>query len=453
MAALLGTCGAAAANDGSLDIGFGFLGSVELSPAGMNAQTTWQMQTRIDNQGRIVGCIRTLNGANKPVPWLFRLTATGATDATFAGTGSKFLAIPAGATGGLGCDGFALAADGRIVLASYDGANQYIMRMKTDGTPDTTFNGSGTLVIPRTGSSNDFTYDATVGSDGSVYIAYARYTANGSRMVVRHVLENGTVDAAFGPGGGGATVFDGFAIRTGVTARDDDPTRILLTSTGQIIVTGTTEPTAGSADFAAARLDSSGNPDPTFGTAGARIVAFDNGQANADRCYSSTLDAHGRLVMVGYSQRSTAGDYDFAVVRLLGTGAPDSAFSGDGKLQIAFDLNGAGEDVGASVALQSDGRIVVGGYAKHVTGSSGADWAVARVLDNGALDATFGAASNGKQTYGVNLGGDNGDYVEHLVADGGDFILAGTASTGATTQSAVFGRIRPDLIFTNAFGD
>jgi uncharacterized delta-60 repeat protein len=439
-------------NDGNLDATFGFFGQVELTPSGISVDYSQELRLRADAQHRIVGCIHTLDASNHPVPWLFRLLPNGGSDPDFAGTGSKFVPVPATATG-LACDALAVYGDGRILLASLDGSNQYILRFKADGSADETFNGTGMLKIARTGATNDFIYAAAIAPDNSAYIAYTRSTANGSRFVVRRILDNGTVDSAFASGTGVA-LFDGFAIRTGVTARDDNVTNILLAPGGGIVVTGTTEPKAGgSADFAAARLTATGDPDLSFGTGAARIVAFDHGQTNTDRCYSSTLDAHGRLVMVGYSQRATAGDYDFAVVRLLGNGAPDTSLSGDGKVEIAFDLGGAGEDIGTSVAIQSDNRIVVAGYARHVTGTSGADWAVARLLDGGALDATFGPANNGKQTYSVNLAAPNNDYLDSMAANGSDFVLAGDSTTSASTQSVILGRIRTDLIFANAFGD
>jgi uncharacterized delta-60 repeat protein len=450
---LLAVQAIAGANDGPLDISFGFLGQVELTPSGMAADATGTMRMRVDGQHRIVGCIRTINPSNVMIPWLFRLTASGGNDLTFAGTGSKFVSIPGGATG-LACDGFDVASDGRIVLASYDGSNQYIMRFKDDGSPDTTFNNTGTLTIARNGNSNDFTNDLVIASDNSIYIAYQRATANGYRFLVRHILSTGTVDSGFGPGGGGATLFDGFAIRTGVSARNDVPNRMLLGPGGDIVLTGYTKPTlTGNLDFAAARLSSAGIPDSGFGTSGAVIVSFDLGQSNADLCTASVLDSQNRLVMAGYAERATVGDADFAVVRLSPAGLPDPAFSGDGKVTVPFDLGGSGEDVATAVTLQTDGRILIGGYAKHLTGSSAYDWAVARLLDGGGLDSTFGAAANGKQTYSVNLGGNDNDFMYQLVANGGDFVIGGESSSGATTESAILARIRTDLIFADKFGN
>ena len=100
-----------------------------IDAAGMAADALGTLRMRVDRLHRIVGCIHTLNGSNVPVPWLFRLTASGGYDTSFAMTGSKL--SPSVRSHGLACDGFAVASDGRIVLASYDGSNQYIMRFRT----------------------------------------------------------------------------------------------------------------------------------------------------------------------------------------------------------------------------------------------------------------------------------------------------------------------------------
>ena len=87
-----------------------------------------------------------------------------------------------------------------------------------------------------------------------------------------------------------------------------------------------------------------------------------------------------------------------------------------------------------------------------MTGSSGFDWAVARLLDNGAVDGSFGAAHNGKQTYTVNLGGVNNDFLYGVVANGSDYVVGGVSTSGATTESGVLARLRLDLVFAGDFG-
>jgi uncharacterized delta-60 repeat protein len=48
---------------------------------------------------------------------------------------------------------------------------------------------------------------------------------------------------------------------------------------------------------------------------------------------------------------------------------------------------GSGNDYGRSVAIQTDGKLVVAGYSNNGTNS---DFALVRYTTNGALDLTFG---------------------------------------------------------------
>ena len=77
----------------------------------------------------------------------------------------------------------------------------------------------------------------------------------------------------------------------------------------------------------------------------------------------------------------------FLAVSALATaipGALDLSFNGSGKVITPI---GNGTDAAYSVALQSDGNIVVAGRCFSGTGI---DFCLARYLANGALDASFG---------------------------------------------------------------
>ena len=73
-------------------------------------------------------------------------------------------------------------------------------------------------------------------------------------------------------------------------------------------------------------------------------------------------------------------------------GAPDTFFDSDGKLTTDFF---GGDDQATAVAVQSDGKIVVAGYA-YDPASRTADFALARYNADGSLDTTFD--SDGKLT-------------------------------------------------------
>ena len=83
---------------------------------------------------------------------------------------------------------------------------------------------------------------------------------------------------------------------------------------------------------------------------------------------------------------------------LTGSGYLDSTFSGDGRTTV----NVSGDDTGEAVAIQADGKIVVVGSS-----SGGTDIAVARFATDGTLDATFGG---GDGIVVTDINGDDAAY-------------------------------------------
>ena len=100
------------------------------------------------------------------------------------------------------------------------------------------------------------------------------------------------------------------------------------------------------------------------------------------------LQPDGKIIAVGTTDFiSLRGD--FAIARYNTDGTLDTSFDGDGK--VTTDFSG-GHDEARAVALQTDGKIVVGGYATVLGGQS----ALARYNSDGTLDTTF--SSDGKLT-------------------------------------------------------
>src|SRR6185295_14956103 len=80
---------------------------------------------------------------------------------------------------------------------------------------------------------------------------------------------------------------------------------------------------------------------------------------------------------------SNGSNNDFALARYNTNGFLDTSFGGDGKVSTPI---GSGNDQIYSVAIQSDGKIVVAGSSFNGTNF---DIAIARYLTNGNLDTTF----------------------------------------------------------------
>lgn len=127
---------------------------------------------------------------------------------------------------------------------------------------------------------------------------------------------------------------------------------------------------------------------------------------------------------------------------ILAPGDLDTTFSGDGI--VTLDFNG-GTDVGRSVVVQPDGKIVVAGYA---TNGSNIDFALTRYNPDGTLDTSFGGGS-GKVTTPIGSGNDSG-YSMVLQPDG-KIVVAGLAFNGSNTDFALT-RYNADGTLDTSFG-
>jgi uncharacterized delta-60 repeat protein len=136
--------------------------------------------------------------------------------------------------------------------------------------------------------------------------------------------------------------------------------------------------------FALSRYKGDGGRDHSFNFDG-NPPTTDFGERNAS-ALSVAIDSHRRPVAAGYTQ-GVDGDADFALARFKWNGALDPSFGTGGK--VTTDLGSDG-DYATSVAIDSRGRIVVGG------GGRGTRFELARYEPDGTLDPSFG--TGGKVT-------------------------------------------------------
>lgn len=138
--------------------------------------------------------------------------------------------------------------------------------------------------------------------------------------------------------------------------------------------------------FTMIRLTTTGAFDTTFGTNGVVQTAFDGSPQSIGTCIAVQPD--GKLVMGGYTQTSSVLPFNFGVVRYMPNGTLDPTFGTGGK--IATDIISTDSDQATDVLVQPDGKIVLAGCAG--TNTVGLMTAV-RYLPNGTLDTSF--ADNG----------------------------------------------------------
>ena len=196
-------------------------------------------------------------------------------------------------------------------------------------------------------------------SDGKI-VAVGSNAPDGfccTAAIVR-LKSDGTPDATFDSDG---------VVTTGLGAVLSASNAVAIQSDGKILVGGGGGP--GGGKFTVGRFTTTGALDSTYGTAGYATTDMGDGSTIAD----IAIQADGKTVAVGYVNG------DFGVVRYTSGGVLDTTFDGDGIVMTDF---GTANDTATAVALQSDGKIVVGG-----TGNG--RFAVARYTTAGALDSTF----------------------------------------------------------------
>jgi uncharacterized delta-60 repeat protein len=271
----------------------------------------------------------------------------------------------------------ALQPDGKILLAGSSNGNFAVVRYNPNGSLDTSFGFNG-RVTTDFGSLEDYGYSVTVQSDGKILLAGS---SNGDFALARYNTD-GSLDTTFSSYGKFTTDFGG----------PDYGYSVVLQPDGKILLAGTS-----SCDFALARYNSDGSLDTSFNYDGKLATDF----GDYDFGHSVTVQTDGKILVTGSSNS------DFALARYNSDGSLDTTFSFDGKLTTDF----GGYDSGYSVTVQPDGKILVAG----LTGFGNGDFDVARYNSNGALDSTFG--SDGKVTTDFG-GGWDGCYSLALLSDG-----------------------------------
>ncbi len=154
---------------------------------------------------------------------------------------------------------------------------------------------------------------------------------------------------------------------------------------GKILVAGFSE-----GKFALARYNSNGSLDSSFdgdGIATTKVTALNY----SDFTWSVAVQADSKIVMAGSSPMINSSSdivQGLALVRYNSDGSLDTSFDGDGK--VVTDFGSKHFDYGNSVAIQSDGKILVAGTGNwDLNGTTRKEFALARYNTDGSIDTSF----------------------------------------------------------------
>ncbi|HEY9401176.1 MAG TPA: Calx-beta domain-containing protein [Pyrinomonadaceae bacterium] len=468
--------------DGSLDTSFGAGGLVSTDFTGNGddfaRSVVLQPDGKIVVAGQTGGQFSLLPSADTSFG-VARYNPNGTLDATF-GTGGRVV-VNFG-SGHESANAIALQTDGKIVLAGSDFFDFKLARLNTDGSLDSGAAGDTTPAdMFGTGGkvSTDFneTFDAAnavvIQPDGRVVVAgYSQ-----DDFALARYNSDGTLDTSgFGTGGKVTTDFNGLTDRITSLVRQAD---------GKLVAAGDANRDGDDVDFALARYDTNGVLDTAgFGTGGKVTTDF----GGFDQAHDIALQADGRIVAAGlhfplsigisaagvsstlhtdyevydptreavkfgaYSSRAatlarearpaTHGAFPvFALARYDTNGSPDSAFGAGGT--VTTDFFGVDNEAFA-VLVQSDGKIVAGGFAD--TGSS-RDFALARYL-GAAAPATPTPTATATPTPIVSSSVQF-DASAYLTNEGAGKVLVTVVRSGNTPEAvSVDYATEPDADFT-----
>ncbi len=423
----------------------GFAGAIELSAASLPEGVSMEPATIAAGASSVTVELRAAEQAPHSLPTAVKLRGTapehtadvpltvtvcghpGALDTSFQG---GRVIVPVGA-GEDYASALAVQDDGKVLVAGRVAENQgdfALIRLERDGRVDSSF-GSGGKVVTDVGGGSDIAHAMALQDDGKIVLAgSAERSGSGLDFAVVRYLANGELDASFGEGG---------KVITALSPDSDSAYALLIQKDGKIVLGGeANQGSSGSGlDFALLRYNEDGSLDESFGDAGRvltpiaanggrdviyaltsepmageeRILAAGgegdftlarytaDGELDASFGSGGTLsgllgsvigaaravrvDAAGKILVAGNKS------HDFALLRLTEAGAPDASF-GSGE-PVITPISESNWDEAQSLALDGDGKIVVGGWAYEGNSSSG-NFALARYAANGELDADFG---------------------------------------------------------------
>lgn len=357
---------------------------------------------------------------------LVQLHPDGTVDRSFASDGRAVVAV------GDGFDlGYAVASqsDGRIVLAgaslgAHETSDFSLVRLTSSGQLDTTFSRGGRLLIDIAGG-DDRAYAVAVTSDNRVLAAGESFSGLRAAFAAVRLKQDGFLDETFGSNG---------KVQITVGAGHAHGYAMAVLPNEDLVLAGDAE-LGGLLQFAVVRLASNGTLDAAFGQGGTLVLPMPGLDCTA---LGVAVQTDGKIVLVGSASHGRNANY--LVVRLLANGTLDPDFGTGGVANIPV---GDGNDFAWAVAIQPDGKIVVGGDSAQGLDT---DFSVIRLNPNGTLDTTF--SGDGKVLIPVGQSFDHGSALA-LQTDG-SIVVVGDAVM--TSRDLAVVRLDSNGELDNTFG-
>jgi LPXTG-site transpeptidase (sortase) family protein len=360
---------------------------------------------------------------------LVRFNADGSPDTSF-GTGGMAIADSGSSVQDYGM-GAALQADGKVVVVGYSGSypdiEMAVARFNANGSLDTSFATGGWYIsnFPYCA----YAYDVAIQSDGKIVVSgEVQDGSEAGDFAVWRFNANGTLDAGFGTGGVVTTDFNEFY---------ESAIGVVIQADGKIVAVGG----VGNEDedyfyIAMARYTANGSLDATFDGDG-MLTSSPTGN-DFEWGSDIAVKADGKLIVFGSGYGS---NQDFLITRYNANGSLDTTFGSSGGYTLT-DISG--DDSSQRLAMQPDDKIVAAGYSSSGPMSA---FSLARFNADGSLDTGFGTGGSTTTAVGV----DNAYARGVALQADGKIVLGGSAlPEGSIIQTYAAARYGSGLTVNNS---
>jgi uncharacterized delta-60 repeat protein len=337
--------------------------------------------TSIQSDGKVIigGIFTSYSGTT--INRLARLHTNGVLDTGFN--------VGTGANGNI--EEILIQADGKVIIGgggftSYSGTTtNRIARLHSNGVLDTSFNvGPG---------ANNIVLTCSIQSDGKIIIggfftSYNPMPINAPRVVRLHL--NGVLDTGFNFGTGANAIVNTTSIQ----------------SDGKIIIGGEFTSYSGTTRNRIARLHANGVLD----------TGFNVGEGANSTVWTNSIGSDGKVI-IGGAFTSYSGVPNIRIARLHSNGVVNTyngnlyilnlngleerrlaadAFLGPGFLDTSFNVGTGANTTVNTIAVQSDGKVIIGGSFTSYSGTT--TNRIARLHTNGVLDTGFNVGTGANST-------------------------------------------------------
>jgi len=369
--------------DGQLDTSFG-QGGIVVTRSQQSSFVANALALQTDGKIVLGGMLSDVSSGRLDLA-VARYNSDGTPDPSFGNLG--LVSTPVGSAGGE-ANAISIERDAAILVAGTAfsqgsaGDAALVARYTRNGVLDATFGTAG-ITTTQLGSGASTAAALTVLPDDRVIIVGTAYS-NGPTdddFATARYTSAGRLDQSFGNAGIVTTDFGSSGVRTSV----DRATCLVVQPDGKLVVAGFTRGARQS--FAVARYTPEGSLDSGFGTSGKFQI-----DAVEPQVFAVILQSSGDIVLAG-STSTQSGTAPFALVRLLSDGTPDALFGEGGLVSTAFEgsRSGARAVIAQPDGKLVTGGARFGAPSAQGDALAQSGFALARYKADGSIDATFGA--------------------------------------------------------------